>query len=139
LTRRSSSKPAANTAFGRVRQRSSGSDLWISDLPMRQTGAIRADDSGWATPFHEGLIHRSCKTTLRNHSRNERPLWGRPRRFDRGRADDRYREGFRMPAVDGLSPVLRAGVRKPPGKEPAGDRSTDGLPAIGDLMVRRVP
>src|SRR3954464_3713668 len=30
------------------------------------------------------------------------------------------REGFRMPARDDLSAVVRAGVRKPPRKEPAG-------------------
>src|SRR3954471_7189293 len=35
-------------------------------------------------------------------------------------AEVRLREGFRMPARDDLSAVVRAGVRKPPRKEPAG-------------------
>jgi hypothetical protein len=47
-------------------------------------------------------------------------LRGKAPRIIPALSDDRFGEGFRMPAVHDYPRALRAGVRKPPRKEPAG-------------------
>ena len=49
--------------------------------------------------------------------------------------EDRFREGFRMPAWRERSTGVGAGVRKPPKNEPAG--SGERLAVYGDLMGQR--
>ena len=50
---------------------------------------------------------------------------------------DRLREGFRMPARRERWPGKKAGVRKPPKNEPAGQWGED-LAVYGDLARQRV-
>ena len=67
----------------------------------------------------------------------EGPVFVDPVRGTSPKLSDRLREGFRMPARRERWPGKKAGVRKPPKNEPAGQWGED-LAVYGDLARQRV-